>query len=88
MSKHPLDDEEASNNDEVDEDDDSDEVKRAECSEMFYAHVVFMFSSCYMCSVLANWDILSAKEEQWSVDHSIAGKHFFTLINTLQSNVG
>ncbi|KAG2378252.1 hypothetical protein C9374_008395 [Naegleria lovaniensis] len=74
MSKHSDDDHKSTNDDDDDQDenDQDDDAKRAECSELFYAHVVFMFSSCYMSCVLANWDILSMQDEQWYVDHSLA----------------
>ena len=69
MSKHS--DEDGTENDN-DENDETDEAKRSECSEMFYCHLVCMFSCCYMSCVLVNWDVLSNDEEKWSVDHSLA----------------
>ena len=57
MNKHPIDDEDKP--EEFDEDAQDEEAKRMECSELFYAHIVFMFSSCYISCVLVNFYILS-----------------------------
>lgn len=37
--------------------DEEKEKQRAEVSDLFYSHLVFVFASFYMAMILSNWDI-------------------------------
>jgi hypothetical protein len=48
------------------------EKNAEECRELFWSHVVYMFSSFYMCMVLVSWTIDTTGHASWKIEESIA----------------